>query len=174
MFERLSRFFAGAAKQERAEPSVSISKPVTLEDDNSPSAIEHDKKIVHDSRVFIHRSLSIILMAYSPELFKKAINHDISLGYIYGYIIAAISDDEALSKASENRQWDVITAYYRSLIDHAAEGYYEKTVNAMDNFHFKNSLRVAAMDYHKNKLNPDGDNHHLRFLMVEIIEGRVK
>lgn len=50
MFERISRFFAGATKQERAEPSVSIPEPVTLEGDNAPSAIEHDRKIVHDSR----------------------------------------------------------------------------------------------------------------------------
>ncbi|MEB2430198.1 hypothetical protein QMN93_18010, partial [Enterobacter sp. R-1.6.2] len=80
MFERISRFFAGATKQERAEPSVSIPEPVTLEGDNAPSAIEHDRKIVHDSRVFIHRSLGFILMVYSPELFRKAINHDICLG----------------------------------------------------------------------------------------------
>ncbi|HAK4778301.1 TPA: hypothetical protein H2C15_004643 [Salmonella enterica] len=79
---------------------------------------------------------------------------------IYGYIIAAICDDEELSKTSENRQWDVVTAYYRSILDHSAEAYYEKTVN--------------AMDYHKNKINPDGDNHHLRFLMTEIIEDRVE
>jgi hypothetical protein len=98
MFERISRFFAGATKQERAEPSVSIPEPVTLEGDNAPSAIEHDRKIVHDSRVFIHRSLGFILMVYSPELFRKAINHDICLGYIYGYIIAAIGDDEELCK----------------------------------------------------------------------------
>ncbi|HGO5393020.1 TPA: hypothetical protein ACK2W2_001650 [Klebsiella michiganensis] len=174
MFERLSRFFAGAAKQERAEPSVSIPEPVTLEGDNALSAIEHDRKIVHDSRVFIHRSLGFILMAYSPELFRKAINHDICLGYIYGYIIAAIGDDEELIKASENRRWDVVSAYYLSILDHSAEAYYEKTVNAMDNYHFKQARNVSAMDYHKNKINPDGDNHHLRFLMTEIIEDRVE
>ncbi|AKL16005.1 TPA: hypothetical protein ACQ49O_005535 [Klebsiella pneumoniae] len=174
MFERISRFFAGATKQERAEPSVSIPEPVTLEGDNAPSAIEHDRKIVHDSRVFIHRSLGFILMVYSPELFRKAINHDICLGYIYGYIIAAIGDDEELCKASENRRWDVVAAYYRSLLDYSAEAYYEKTVNAMDNYHFKQARNVSVMDYHKNKINPDGDNHHLRFLMTEIIEDRVE
>ncbi|MGP2005253.1 hypothetical protein ACTS1J_28665 [Citrobacter freundii] len=86
----------------------------------------------------------------------------------------SIGDDEELCKASENRRWDVVAAYYRSLLDYSAEAYYEKTVNAMDNYHFKQARNVSVMDYHKNKINPDGDNHHLRFLMTEIIEDRVE
>lgn len=173
MFERITRLFSGTKKQDSAASTSPVLETREAYSTYSASAIKHDRKVVHDSRIFVHHSLGFILAAYPPEAVKKAVNHEIVLGYIYGYIIAAISDDEELYNASDDRKWEVIAAYYRIVFDFAAEEFYMKTTKSMEKEHFKNTTKVSAMDYYKNKENPYGDNHHLKYLMIEIIEGRV-